>query len=63
MLTIFAKQLTLIVVYDDPSLYLEASKRQNIFFKPNRKKHIQSTMNTLKFEGQWIKTFQSIAHI
>ena len=35
MKSIFAKRPALVVVYDDPSLYLEASKKQRNFFKPN----------------------------
>ena len=33
------KQPALVVVYDDPALYLEASKKQNNFFKPDQKKY------------------------
>ena len=39
MKSVFAKWPALVVVYDDPSLYLEASKKQNNFFKPDQKKH------------------------
>ena len=39
MKSIFTKRPALVVVYDDPVLYLEASKKQNNFFKPDRKKH------------------------
>ena len=37
--SVFTKQPVLVVVYDDPALYLEASKKQKNFFKPDRKKH------------------------
>ena len=33
MKSVFAKRPTLVVVYDEPSSYLEASKKQNNFFK------------------------------
>ena len=39
MKSVFEKRLALVVLYDNPSLYLEASKKQNNFFKPDRKKH------------------------
>ena len=41
MKSIFTKRPALVVVYDDPTLYLEASKKQNNFFKPDRKKHVR----------------------
>ena len=39
MKLIFTTQPALVVVYDDPALYLEASKKQNNFFKRDWKKH------------------------
>ena len=39
MKSVFAKWHALVVVYDDRALYLEALKKLNNFFKPNRKKH------------------------
>ena len=39
MKSIFTKRPALVVVYDDLALYLEASKKQNNFFKLDQKKH------------------------
>ena len=39
MKSVFAKWPALVVVYDDLALYLEALKKHNNFFKPDRKKH------------------------
>ena len=39
MKSVFTKRLALAVVYDDPALYLEASKKHKKIFKPDRKKH------------------------
>ena len=39
MKSIFTTRPALVIVYDDPALYLEASKKQNNFFKPDQKKH------------------------
>ena len=50
---VFAKRLALVVVYDDPSLYLEASKKQNNFFKPDRKKHARVWQTLWKLRDIW----------
>ena len=51
--SIFAKQPALVVVYDDPVLYLEASKLQNNFFKPDRKKHARVWQTLWKLRDIW----------
>ena len=53
MKSTFTKQPALIVVYDDPTLYLEASKKQNNFFKPDRKKHARVWQTLWKLRDIW----------
>ena len=53
MKLIFTKRLALVVVYDDPTLYLEASKKQNNFFKPDRKKHARVWQTLWKLRDVW----------
>ena len=53
MKSIFMKRPALVVVYDDPALYLEASKKQNNFFKPDRKKHARVWQTLWKLRDIW----------
>ena len=53
MMSIFAKHPTLVVVYNDPSLYLEASKMHNNFFKPDWKKHVRVWQTLSKLKDIW----------
>ena len=52
MRSIFAKRPALVVVYDDPALYLEASKKQNNF-KPDRKKYARVWQTLWKLRDIW----------
>ena len=53
MKSVFAKWPTLVVVYDDPALYLEALKKQNNYFKPDRKKHARVWQTLWKLRDIW----------
>ena len=51
--SVFAKRPILVVVYDDPILYLEASKKQNNFFNPDQKKHARVWQTLWKLRNIW----------
>ena len=53
MKSIFTKQRALVVVYDDLALYLEALKKQNNFFKPDRKKYAYVWQTLWKLRDIW----------
>ena len=49
----FAKKPAIVVVYNDPTMYLEALKRQNNFFMPERKKHARVWQTLEKLRDIW----------
>ena len=53
MKSIFTKRPALVVVYDNLALYLEASKKQNNFFKPDWKKHARVWQTLWKLRDIW----------
>ena len=63
MKSVFTKRLALVVVYDDLALYLEASKKQNNFFKPDWKKYACVWQTLWKLRDIWDTYERSRANI
>ena len=54
MNTIFRERFAIPVVYNNPRLYIEMSKRQNDFYTPNRKAtHAVAWQTLVKIQNLW----------